>query len=544
MKRPAGWSRWSITTKILVPFLALSVISIAITAYIAVSNIRELGNHALETSTSLGERAIQDSTDYLNRLGEYIITQKAGDIAKQVEMYLETRPAMTMAEMREDAELREIVVQPVGTTGYTTLIDPDNTVIIIHKFPGQEKDISPLMDTLPSFWALIDATKGGEAAAGYYNWLEVDGSIKEKYASIAPVRTADGKTLTLWATTYIDEFSQPAEETKEDISAAILQSSEYISNQTTKILNIFIIFFILLVIIVTVIALLLSRTITRPILLLRKGAEEIGHGKLDYEMEVRSQDELGDLAKSFNNMAADLKRHIEEMGKTAAENIAKERTIQENLRLYVQKVNQAQEAERKRIARELHDDAVQALAVVSRHLDDLAHGHSSLSVEDIRQEINDIARGIRSFSQELRLSILDDLGLITAVQWLASNMTKNYKIAVETKVYGEQQPLPEETELILFRIIQEALSNIRKHSGATEALVLLDFSEQNITVTIKDNGKGFDIPSGVADLASTGRLGLVGMQERAQLLGGTLSIDSQPGSGTSLTVTIPVNSVE
>ena len=138
MRKLIRWSEWSIATKILVPFLALAVITMSVIGYLALSNIRGLGEYALQTSTDLGEAAIRDSTAHLNRLGEDTIKQIAKDVAKQVEMYLETRPAMTLAEMRSDAKLRDIVVQPVGITGYTTLIDPKNTIIVIHKFPVQE----------------------------------------------------------------------------------------------------------------------------------------------------------------------------------------------------------------------------------------------------------------------------------------------------------------------------------------------------------------------------------------------------------------------
>jgi len=538
MKRLILWSRWGVATKILIPLLALSVVSITIIGYIAFTNLRELGDHAMQTSTSLGESAIRDSTAHLNRLGENIITQKAGDVAKQVEMYLAGRADLNPADLQNDAALREIVVQPVGTTGYTTLIDPDNGVILIHKFPAQEKEIRSLKDILPSFWELIESTTGGAAGAGYYDWLEVDGSITEKYASIAPVIMPDGNVLTLWATTYIDEFSQPAEQTKKEINAAILESSTYIDDTVSDMQNLFILLFVTLIVVVIVLALLLSRVLTRPILALKQGADEIGRGKLDYKLNVTSQDELGDLANSFNKMSADLKTYIEELKSTAAENIAKERTIRENLRLYMQQVSQAQEDERKRIARELHDDTVQALVVISRQLDDLASGTSDISADDIREEVRKVTRDIRQFSHQLRPSILDDLGLIPALKWLATQLDKNYGITVKTKVTGEQRPLPAESELMLFRIVQEALTNVRKHSRATEVTVTIDFSGETVTVVIEDNGRGFNVPDSVEDLTKRGKLGLVGIQERAQLLGGTVTIESRRGKGTRLTIAI------
>ncbi len=540
MRRIAAWSEWSIATKILVPFLGIFVVSMGVVGYIALTNIRGLGNYALDSSTSLGKTAIQDSTSHLKKLGEDIIGQIATDVGKQVEMYLESRPPMTMEAMRNDPQLREIVVQPVGKTGYTTLIDPERSVIIIHKFPGQEKDVSPLRSLLPSFWSLMELSKGEHVTSGYYDWLEVNGSIQQKYACIVPIKNPNGDSLTLWATTYIDEFSMPVEETEQQINTAISESSSYISDIVSRMQDFFIIIFTALFIFVLSLSLLLSHVITSPILALKRGAEAIGHGVLDYKLELKNKDEIGDLAYSFNKMGSALKSYTEELKTTATENIAKEKKIQDNLRVYVQKVSQAQEAERKRVSRELHDETAQALVVVLRHLDDLAAGKSKLTASDIRMEVQKILEGVRHFSQELRPSVLDDLGLIPAVQWLASDLTKNFGISVETEIRGTQRHLPQESELMLFRIAQEALTNVRKHSQATKALVRVDFADHRIKLTVQDNGKGFKTPSGVGDLTRSGKLGLAGMEERVQLLGGTLNIQSQPGKGTNLTVEVPL----
>jgi len=223
-----------------------------------------------------------------------------------------------------------------------------------------------------------------------------------------------------------------------------------------------------------------------------------------------------------------------------ARDVTEEKRIQDNLRFYLQQVGQAQEAERKRIARELHDETSQALVAISRNLDDLASGNSKLSIQDIKKQVRSVLQGVRHFSQQLRPSILDDLGLLPAVKWLASDLTKDYNITADVEVVGNQRKLPPEVELMLFRIIQEALTNVRKHSEANRVCVRVEFTDHNTKVTVSDNGKGFEMPARVGDLARTGKLGLAGMQERAQLLGGALTIDSKLGKGTALTVEVPL----
>jgi len=226
-----------------------------------------------------------------------------------------------------------------------------------------------------------------------------------------------------------------------------------------------------------------------------------------------------------------------------ARDITEAKRTQDNLRFYVQQVSQAQEAERKRIARELHDVTAQALVAVSRNLEGLASGNSQVSIKDIREQVRDILQEVRRFGQQLRPSILDDLGLLPAVKWLVSELTENYGIATDIEVLGEACQLLPEAELMLFRIVQEALTNVRRHSGADKVCVRVEFADHGTKIMVSDNGKGFEMPTRVGDLARTGKLGLAGMQERAQLLGGTLVIDSKPGKGTTLTVEVPLPGV-
>jgi signal transduction histidine kinase len=220
--------------------------------------------------------------------------------------------------------------------------------------------------------------------------------------------------------------------------------------------------------------------------------------------------------------------------------------LYENMRFYVRQITKAQEDERKRIARELHDDTAQALVDLSRRLDDLATSPESLSetvierLEEFQELIDNILRDVRRFSRDLRPSVLDDLGLLPALEWLTVNLRQEDGIKTELKVHGNKRRLPPEAELALFRIVQEALSNVRKHSRASRVVSTVEFGEGRVRITVNDNGQGFELPGRTDDLAATGKLGLIGMHERARLLDGTLTVYSEPGEGTTITVDVSV----
>jgi len=228
-----------------------------------------------------------------------------------------------------------------------------------------------------------------------------------------------------------------------------------------------------------------------------------------------------------------------------ARDVTEQKRMQENLRFYLQQVTRAQEEERKRISRELHDDTIQALVVLSRQLDACASSKEGLSednrlhLEKLRQQTNNIIQGVRRLSQDLRPAALDRLGLLPALEWLASDVAEYSGIATRVNVLGTERRLPEEVELVLFRTTQEALRNVWRHSQATEAEITVEFDEKKTRITVSDNGKGFNLPRTLGDLARDGKLGLAGMQERAQLVDGTLTAQSQPGHGSSITIEVP-----
>jgi signal transduction histidine kinase len=217
----------------------------------------------------------------------------------------------------------------------------------------------------------------------------------------------------------------------------------------------------------------------------------------------------------------------------------------ENLRFYSRRVTDAQEDERRRIARELHDETAQGLIDVARRLDDLATSNLGIPesaverLEQVYQRIQDLLRGVRRFSRDLRPSVLDDLGLLPAIEGLIANLEEN-GIECRLEISGERRRLSSDAELALFRIVQEALNNIKRHAKAIEVTVAVEFEKDKLVVAVCDKGQGFEMPARVSDLALLGRFGFVGMHERAQLLRGTLIVQAEPDRGTTVMVEVPI----
>jgi len=229
------------------------------------------------------------------------------------------------------------------------------------------------------------------------------------------------------------------------------------------------------------------------------------------------------------------------------QDITEEKRLQENMQYYVQLITKAQEEERKRIARELHDEASPPLLLLIQRLDAItSNTKPKLSkalkdgLEDLRQQAVEALEGVRHYAQGLRPRIVDDLGLLPALEWMAENLEREYGINAYVEVRGNEQSLPAESELLLFRIVQEALSNTRRHARALKVWITVEFGDDKITITVRDNGKGFELPQRMEDLASSGKLGLVGAQERARLIGGKLTVQSEVGKGTTVSVEAPI----
>ena len=217
-----------------------------------------------------------------------------------------------------------------------------------------------------------------------------------------------------------------------------------------------------------------------------------------------------------------------------------------SLRLYIGLITQSQEDERRRIARELHDDTVQNLISIARRIELLKDSIAEPQVRNqwaaLREMVAATARGVRQITLDLRPPVLEDLGLVNALHMLADSKPADGVATPEIlfTVGGEPLSLASDLELMFFRIAQEALSNIRRHAMAWHAKLHLEFADKAVQLTVKDDGVGFNLPYAFTELVQRGSLGLMGIQERVWAANGTLVIQSQPGAGTYLQVTIPI----
>jgi signal transduction histidine kinase len=213
------------------------------------------------------------------------------------------------------------------------------------------------------------------------------------------------------------------------------------------------------------------------------------------------------------------------------------------------RVLQAQEEERKRLARELHDDTAQSLSTLLINMDLLEPFIPEdgqllrTGLDRLRSLTKRTLDNVRALSHDLRPTILDDFGLVAALRWYVDEYEQTFGVPVEVEVDKPPERLAPEVELALFRIAQEALTNSGKYAEASSVRLALSFPDSSARLVVEDDGRGFD-PEKVIGPTKQGGLGLYGMRERADLLGATLTIHSTPGAGTHVMVDVPLSYTE
>lgn len=273
-----------------------------------------------------------------------------------------------------------------------------------------------------------------------------------------------------------------------------------------------------------------SRQIIKPLQNLESRASMLAWNKFDpIEEPVGGIEEIRQLQKSLIHMAH------------------KVRSAQTSLHGYIRAITTAQEDERKRLARELHDDTIQAMIALKQQvqLTQLSQPKPiGDSLEGIVLLIEQAIENLRRLTRALRPIYLEDLGLVPALEMLARETSMASGIPIQFKRWGEEMRLEPSTELALYRMAQEALSNVTRHSQATQSTVSIYFNANHVTVQVDDNGIGFDVPKNPADFAPGGHFGLLGLYERADLIGAALEINSIKGKGTQVKVILPIGSTE
>jgi signal transduction histidine kinase len=214
---------------------------------------------------------------------------------------------------------------------------------------------------------------------------------------------------------------------------------------------------------------------------------------------------------------------------------------------YIGAITSAQEDERLRLARELHDQTAQSLValnhrmqMVAPHLKDDPEAAELISETRamIMQTLDDLRRVVRA----LRPVYLEELGLVPALQMLARDLDPDHHLSIVFEKTGSPQRLTPDNEIALYRIAQEALNNAWRHSEASHIWLTVQFEASHITMSVRDNGQGFTAPRHAIELTEGGQghFGIMGMYERASLIGAYLHIQSEPGKGTTVTISAPV----
>jgi signal transduction histidine kinase len=233
---------------------------------------------------------------------------------------------------------------------------------------------------------------------------------------------------------------------------------------------------------------------------------------------------------------------VQHLQKELTEMARKVQAAQEGLHDYIGAITSAQEEERMRLARELHDDTIQAVIALKQRVQ-LAQ--RSVKEKNTRQSLGDLEtlaeqtiENLRRLTRALRPIYLEDLGLVTALEMLANETNQADSLQVSFRQSGKERRLSGEVELALYRIAQEALSNVLRHAKATHASIQIAF-EKGIKLEIADDGIGFSVPKSPTDFAPSGHFGLLGIRERADLIGARLEVQSELGQGTRLIIHLP-----
>lgn len=281
----------------------------------------------------------------------------------------------------------------------------------------------------------------------------------------------------------------------------------------------------------------LTAAITRPLSHMVTAARAIGDGNFDLVIDVKRDDEFGDLAMAFNEMT----RHLGDSLKRLKREVGEREAAEENLRELSRKLISSLEMERAAVARELHDELGQVLtalkidAVWLRENAEPAEEGARKRIRNMCTYIDGTIDDVRNLALRLRPRVLDDLGLVPAIKWLTGDFQRRTGIKVVFDS-GSFSVTDETVSSTVYRVVQESLTNVMRHAGASRVDVVLVVDSGILRASIADDGRGFD----ASGSEESGMLGMTGMRERACLIGGRLEIASRSGEGCTVSLEVPV----
>jgi signal transduction histidine kinase len=296
-------------------------------------------------------------------------------------------------------------------------------------------------------------------------------------------------------------------------------------------------------------AVLTTQSITKPLRHLTSVMQAVAQGDWQQRVRPHGSDEFRFLGDTFNVMTDRLVHEITEQKKLHGRLEEAERERLDGLKMFAGSIQRAQEEERSRIARELHDDLCQRLTGMKFQVEVLEDEVRPLNrrlgqqLGDVRSNLDESIGEVRRISSNLRPSVLDDFGLVPALKLLCKDFERVHPIPAALEV-GEDPAidLDPEAETALYRIAQEAMANVAKHAEASSVVVRLERRETNVVLQVRDDGHGFHEDPSIRTPRAGHGFGLLSMRERSELLGGRFAVESVPGEGTTVTVVVPVRS--
>jgi signal transduction histidine kinase len=269
-----------------------------------------------------------------------------------------------------------------------------------------------------------------------------------------------------------------------------------------------------------------ARRIVQPLQALERMASELANGDFTaIRKPVGGIEEIRNLQAELVEMADKLK------------------AAQHNLHSYIGAITAGIENERRSLARELHDDMIQSLIALNQKIQFTAMkstGPQKSVLDELEGSTQQVMTNLRRMVRGLRPIYLEDLGLVTSLEMLVGETSQLANLPIAYSSRGTERRLDPQKEMMLYRMVQESLSNVTRHSVATQAWVSLEFSENELAIEIRDNGKGFVVPASPAEFPEKGHFGLIGLQERAEIIGADLRITSFSGEGTTISIRLPV----